>query len=44
MASEIRHLLEVDVMPIFGLLFAQMAASCANMANALKDAADGKKV
>ncbi|BDA49627.1 hypothetical protein COCOBI_14-2470 [Coccomyxa sp. Obi] len=42
-ATEIRHLLGVEVMPIFGLLFAQMAASCANMANALKDAADGKQ-
>lgn len=44
LASELRHLLDVDVIPIFELLFAQMAASCANMAVALKDAAEGKQV
>ncbi len=43
-ASELRHLLGVDIVPIFALLFAQMAASCVSMSVALRDAADGKQV
>lgn len=43
-ASELRHLLGVDILPIFALLFAQMAASCVSMSVALRDAADGKQV
>lgn len=43
-ASELQALLGVDVMPIFEILFGQMAASCATMAAALRDAACGNQV
>lgn len=43
-ASELRQLLGVDILPIFAVLFAQMAASCVSMSVALRDAADGKQV
>lgn len=37
-------MLGADVMPLFRLLFAQMAASCAALAVALQEAASGKQV
>ena len=43
-SEELRRLLGADVMPLFRLLFAQMAASCAALAAALREAASGKQV
>ena len=43
-SEELRELLGADVMPLFRLLFAQMAASCAALASALQEAASGKRV
>ncbi len=43
-SSELREMLGADVMPLFRLLFAQMAASCAALAFALREAASGKRV
>lgn len=43
-SEELRRLLGADVMPLFRLLFAQMAASCATLASALREAASGKQV
>ena len=37
-------MLGADVMPLFRLLFAQMAASCATLAFALREAASGQQV
>ena len=43
-SGELREMLGADVMPLFRLLFAQMAASCAALAFALREAASGKRV
>ena len=43
-SGELREMLGADVMPLFRLLFAQMAASCAALASALREAARGKRV
>jgi hypothetical protein len=43
-SKELREMLGADVMPLFRLLFAQMAASCAVLAFALREAASGKQV
>lgn len=43
-SSELQEMLGADVMPLFRLLFAQMAASCAALACALREAASGKRV
>ena len=43
-SSALQEMLGADVMPLFRLLFAQMAASCAALAFALSEAASGKRV
>lgn len=43
-SGQLRELLGTDVMPLFRLLFAQMAASCAALADALNEAARGQQV
>lgn len=43
-SRELEELLGADIMPLFRLLFSQMAASCAALAFALDAAASGKRV
>lgn len=42
--EELHKLLGKDVVPLFRLLFAQMAVSCAAMSSALKEASQGRAV
>jgi hypothetical protein len=41
---ELHELLGCDVVPLFKVLFAQMAAACASIAAALHDACMGRRV
>jgi hypothetical protein len=43
-SEKLQVLLGKDLMPLFRLILAQMAASCAAMAGALKDASAGRQV